>query len=96
MENTVEHLPWVNIFIAREQGGTALLWQQVPVDTAKRLCSRKDTAGNRSMMVWSESDQLGLHPGNPIVDAGRYDHLLTDEELETILYYDGYDWRTKG
>ena len=71
-----------NVFIAskRSEEGARLLWRDVPVETAKRLCSLEEPCWAQSMLVWAHCDSLGLHPGDPVVDNGSLDHLLTEEE----------------
>jgi len=83
-----------NVFIAskRSEEGARLLWRDVPVETARRLCSTPETCWAESMLVWAYCDSLGLHPGNPVVDNGSLDYLLTEEERKEVLCWDGRGW----
>ena len=84
----------VNVFLVSIRSANKLLWKNVPIETAKRLCSLDETRLKNSMMVWTRQDTLGLLQENAI-DSGRFDHLLTDEEKRIIHYFDGKQWRPK-
>lgn len=83
-----------NVYIAsrRSEEGSRLLWRNVPVETAQRLCSLDETCWAQSMLVWAYCDSLGLHPGDPVVDNGSLGHLLTEEERQEVLCWDGRGW----
>jgi len=44
------------------------------------------------MLVWAYCDSLGLHPGDPVVDNESLDYLLTEEERNEVLCWDGRGW----
>lgn len=67
-----------NVFIAsrRSEEGSRLLWRNVPVETAKRLCPLEETCWAQSMLVWAYCDSLGLHPGDPVREGAAASSAL--------------------
>lgn len=70
----------VNVFIVTRSINTPnkLLWEGVPIDDARLLCSSPETAGDHWMMVWSKEGELGMLSTQRIEDDGRFDELIKE------------------